>query len=314
MMKGGAVLERVQILWVGRFFKGPGDGVRPHSHAFYHMLYVCSGRLSLTAGEQTLEMEAGQCVLIPKEMKHSYINTGSATAESLEIKFSLPSPSLDSKFERYGALWSDSPLTGKLFEQIVREYSDLGSLADDAAAAYLLALLHALTENRRYRKPRGFRVIDGTEYSPLSQQIIQYLETHFAQDISLDTLAAALGYNKSYLCIAFKKDTQITINDCLNMIRIRRAAELIAYSDNDLSQIAVMCGFSSTSHFNRVFLKHVGITPGQCRRAYPMNVPLDPQRRFEECPDRPNRFMYSVLGQKQITPEMILSFEKGQSE
>lgn len=304
-------MERVQILWVGRFFKGPGDGVRTHSHPFYHMLYVKSGQLRLTAGEQTVDMAAGQCVLIPKEMKHSYINTGTDTVESLEIKFSLPSQSLDSKFSRHGMLRSDSGLATGLFDQIVQEYSDLGSIADDAAASYLLALLHALTQQRRYSKPRGFRVIDVSEYAPLSQQIIRYLEAHYAEDLSLDTLAAALGYNKSYLCTAFRRDTQVTINDCLNTIRIRRAAELIAYSDNDLSRIAVMCGFSSTSHFNRVFLKHVGTTPGQCRRAYPLGVPMDPRQRFLGQPDR---FMYSVLAQKQITPEMILQFEKKEEE
>lgn len=309
-MKGGAEMERVQILWVGRFYKGPGDGVRPHSHPFYHMLLVRSGQLSLTAGGETIRMGAGSVVLIPKEIRHSYVNDGDSTAESLEIKFALPSQSLDSKYSRQ-VLRTSGQLAGNLFEQIVQEYSDLGVVADEAAASYLLALLHALTQDRRYHRPAGFRYIDAAEYSPLSQQIIQYLEAHFAEDLSLDTLSAALGYNKSYLCIAFKKDTQLTINDCLNTIRIRRAAELIAYSDNDLSRIAAMCGFSSTSHFNRVFLKHVGTTPGHCRRAYPMNVPIDPQRRFQGQPDR---FMYSVLAQKMITPEMILSFEKNEDE
>ena len=305
------MLERVQILWVGRFYKGAGDGVRPHSHPFYHMLCVRSGSLRLTAGSETMELRAGHCVLIPKETEHSYVNYGTETNECLEIKFTLPQQAMDSKYSRYGVLLSDKPLVGSLFEQIVREYSDLGSVADDAAADYLPALLQAMNEDRRYARPRGFRVIDAAEYGPLSQQIIRYLEEHYADDFSLDGLAAALDYNKSYLCIAFKRDTQITINDCLNTIRIRKAAELIAYSDNDLSRIAAMCGFSSVSHFNRVFLKYVGTTPGQCRRAYPMHVTMDPQRRFLGQPDR---FMYSVLARKRITPEMILQSEKKEQE
>ena len=95
------------------------------------------------------------------------------------------------------------------------------------------------------------------------------------------------------------------------MIRIRRAAELTTYSDNDLSQIASMCGFSTVSHFNQVFLKHVGTTPGQCRKAYPLNVTIMPERRFVGVPNRQERFMYSVLAQKMITPEMIKAFENG---
>ena len=305
-------MDRVQILWVGRMYKGHNDGVRPHSHPFYHMLVVESGELQLIAGEEQYTVKSGQCVLIPREMKHSYINLGTVENECLEIKFSIPANAADSKYAEIGFLQTANPLAKELAEQIVREYSDLGSLADDAAASYMSALLQVLTMDHRYRKRRDFRFIDAGEYSDLSQQVIRYLEEHYAESISLDDVAAAVGYNKSYMCTAFHRNTQITINDCLNMIRIRRAAELITYSDNDLSQIASMCGFSTVSHFNQVFLKHVGTTPGQCRKAYPLNVTIMPERRFVEVPNRQDRFMYSVLAQKMITPEMIIAFEKGE--
>lgn len=304
-------MDRVQILWVGRIYKGFNDGVKPHSHEFYHMLVIRSGRLQLIAGEEQRTVQTGDCILIPRGMTHSYINSDSDLNECLEIKFSIPGNVTDDKFTRYGLLQTDHPLAATLAEQIVREYSDLGPLADDAAAAYMDALLTILTADRRYRKHNAFRFIDATEYSPLSQQIIRYLEQHYSESISLDDVAQAVGYNKSYMCTAFRKDTRVTINDCLNMIRIRRAAELIAYSDNDLSQIAAMCGFSTASHFNQVFVKNVGTTPGQCRKAYPPGVTIMPERRFLDIPNRQDRFMYSVLARKQITPEMILSFEQG---
>jgi len=304
-------MDRVQILWVGRIYKGFNDGVKPHSHEFYHMLVIRSGQLQFAAGEQRRTVRAGDCVLVPRGMTHSYINSHSDINECLEIKFSIPGSATDDKFTRYGLLQTDHPLATALAEQIVREYSDLGPLADEAAAAYMDALLSILTADRRYRKQNDFRFIDATEYSPLSQQIIRYLEQHYSESISLDDVAQAVGYNKSYMCTAFRKDTRVTINDCLNMIRIRRAAELIAYSDNDLGQIATMCGFSTASHFNQVFVKNVGTTPGQCRKAYPPGVTIMPERRFLDIPNRQDRFMYSVLARKQITPEMILSFEPG---
>lgn len=304
-------MKQVQILWVGRFYKSTGDGIRSHSHPFYHMIFVHSGCLTMTAGRKTFPMEAGQCILIPRGMNHAYSNPGSETLEGLEIKFSIPSEPLDRQYATDEALVSGNSLVRMLFSQIVQEYSDLGSLADDAAASYMEALLNALTVEHRYHKRRDFRFIDAAEYSELSQQIIRYLEQHYAESVSLYDIAEAVGYNKSYMCTSFRKDTQITINDCLNMIRIRRAAELIAYSDNDLSQIAAMCGFSTVSHFNQVFLKHVGTTPGQCRKAFPVGINIMPEQRFMEIPNRQSRFMYNVLAQKMITPEMILTFEKG---
>ena len=301
-------MKQVQILWVGRFYKSTGDGIRSHSHPFYHMIFVQSGSLTMTAGAETFPMESGQCILIPPGMDHAYSNPGDETMEGLEIKFSVPSDRPSAIEE---ALISSSSLVQMLFSQIVQEYSDLGSLADEAAASYMEALLKALTMEQRYHKRRDFHFIDASGYTELSQQIIQYLEKHYAESVSLEGIAEAVGYNKSYMCTSFRKNTQITINDCLNMIRIRRAAELIAYSDNDLSQIAAMCGFSTVSHFNQVFLKHVGTTPGQCRKAFPVGISIRPEQRFTEIPNRQSRFMYNVLAQKMITPEMIISFEKG---
>lgn len=303
-------MERIQILWVGRIYKGLNDGAKSHSHPFYHMLAVQTGQLQVTAGDSQYTVGAGQCVLIPREMKHAYINLSPVVNECLEIKFSIPDTLADEKFAKYGLLQTDNPLAIKLTEQIAREYTDLGRLADEAAASYMESLLHILTADHRYHKRNEFRFIDASDYSEMSRQVIRYLEKHYAESISLDEIAQAVGYNKSYMCTSFKKNTRITINDCLNMIRIRRAAELIAYSDNDLSRIASMCGFSTVSHFNQVFLKNVGTTPGQCRKAYSLNVTIMPEQRFVDIPNRQSRFMYNVLAQKMITPEMIQAFEQ----
>ena len=88
------------------------------------------------------------------------------------------------------------------------------------------------------------------------------------------------------------------------MIRIRRAAELIVYSDHSLVQVSQLCGFSSVSHFNRVFLKYAGITPGQARRAYPADILFGSPKSGDKTNAQADQFMYSVLAQKRITPEM----------
>jgi len=295
-------MKQVQILWVGRSFTDITGGVKPHTHPYYHMFCTCSGELSMTADGQSYRLQAGTGILIPTGVEHSYVNTGDHTAEYLEIKFTLPSAPLDAQLSRLDNFVFSDPAAILLAERIVQEYSDMGSLADEAAAGYLLALLHLLTREQRCQKHQRFRYIDAAEYSPLSQQIIRYLENHYAENVTLDELAAILDRSKSHLCITFKKDTRSTIVDCLNLIRIRRAAELITYSDYSLAQVSTMCGFSSVSHFNRVFLKYAGITPGQCRRAYPADVLLNPTR-FREIAEthQANRFLYSVLAQRRIS-------------
>ena len=294
-------MERLQLLWVSKSYTRPNAGVKAHSHPYYHMFYISEGSCRFVVDEVTYDLKPGMCLLVPRQTDHAFCNTSDTTMEHMEIKFSLPQTALDNSLLKAGVMISDSPLVTGLFSQIIKEYAEIGSNADDSATSYLTALLNVLTENSRYHKQHHFRYIDASSFSRLSQKIIAYLEKHFAEDVSLDELAEKLDYNKSYLCIAFKKDTHMTILDCLNTIRIRRAADLIVYSDYSLLQVAELCGFASVSHFNRVFQKYVGITPGQCRRAYPVDILFKDPNDPIGFPDYPNRFVYSVLARKRIS-------------
>jgi len=297
-------MERLQILWIGKSYALPKAGVKAHRHPYYHMFYISEGQGRFIVDNTTHILSAGQCLLVPRNTEHAYINENDTFFKYLEIKFSLSHPSLDSRLQGLGTIISNDEMAGMLFERIIQDYADIHGQADEAAAAYLNALLNILISPFRTEMKREFRYFDASSYSALSKQIIHYLEKNYAKELSLDALAEALQYNKSYLCVAFKKDTHSTILDCLNMIRIRRAAELIVYSDHSLAHVAAMCGFASDSHFNRVFVKYVGITPGQCRRAYPANIVYEPKQAIQPT-DRPSRFMYNVLAQKCITPQMI---------
>lgn len=306
-------MEKLQLLWVAQGHTLPGAGVKNHRHPYYHMLYITSGQGVFVVEGEEYTLQPGQSLLVPVEGDHSYSNPGNEIMEYLEVKFAMPKNVLENNLTKLGTVVSDNAMIGQLISQILREYSDLGSVADDAAASYLETILNLLCLDLRYTKKPHSRFIDASAFSSLSQRIIRYLEKHYPEDFSLDALAESIDYNKSYLCVAFKKDTGMTILDCLNTIRIRRAAELIVYSDHSISQVAAQCGFTSVSHFNRVFLKYVGTTPGQCRRAHPGDIMFEDPEKGKDLSAIPNRFIYSVLAHKQITVEMCLqldSFEK----
>ena len=298
------MMDKLQILWVTKSEMGAKAGVKSHAHPYYHMFHITGGKFRFCANGDYYSLQPGQTLLVPPQVEHGYSISADGDGQCMEIKFSLGQTVLDAQLVKAGVLVTDSQLVEQLFRQILKEYSSFGKVADEAAAAYLLALLNALGEPERQQKQdRQFRYLDASSYSPLSQRIVRYLESHYSEDLSLDTLAASMDYNKSYLCVAFKKDTDQTILDCLNMIRIRRAAELIVYSDHSLAQVSEMCGFASVSHFNRVFLKYAGITPGQCRRAYPANILFGHGPAKKDVSEPSDRFIYNVLAQKRISPD-----------
>ena len=286
----------------------PDAGCKTHKHQYYHMFCMTKGVCSFWVEDREYALREGQCLLVPPKTDHAFGNTTGEKLEFLEVKFALPSSSFDTQLLQSGVQVADHPLAGALVEEILNEYSRVGSAADDATASYLTAVLNLFEQPKRFRTTgEAFRYVDASQYSPLSQRVIRYLEESFAQTISLDEIADEMGYNKSYLCVVFKKDTNLTIWDCLSMIRIRRAAELIVYSDHDLADVAKMSGFSSVSTFNRAFCKYVGTTPTQCRRAYPQDVLHGPAS------SDPNRFMYSVLAHKRITKQMIQNLDAAET-
>lgn len=295
-------MEKLQILWVTKSEMGPKAGVKSHAHPFYHIFHIVGGQFRFCVNGERHDLQPGQTLLVPPQVEHGYTIGDDSNGQCMEIKFSLGQSTLDAQLTKAGLQISDSSLVELLFRQILEEYAALGKQADEAAAAYLLALLNALCEPDRHQKQNHrFRYLDASSYSPLAQRIVRYLESHYSEDLSLDSLAASMDYNKSYLCVAFKKDTDQTILDCLNMIRIRRAAELIVYSDHSLAQVSEMCGFASVSHFNRVFLKYAGITPGQCRRAYPADILFGAPPVQKDTANKSERFIYNVLAQKRIS-------------
>ena len=89
----------------------------------------------------------------------------------------------------------------------------------------------------------------------------------------LHDIAEQIGYNRNYLCSLFKKDTNITIIDYLNFVRIKKACEFIRYSD--IKQIGSRVGFTNISHFNRTFKKLMEISPNQFGKIQPVSIPED---------------------------------------
>lgn len=298
-------MKHVQLLWVYHSQLEPGSGIKSHSHEYYHLLCVRRGQLEFTLDETAFPLCAGDLVLVPKGHMHSFRCADDGIADYYEIKFTLLSSSLARTLAACDCRVHGDTFACHLVEHIAAEYQQCRAMMDDSAAAALSTLVFHLTSDSRVISQDEPNIIDTTDYAPLAQKVVSFLLAHYAENLTLDDVSAGVGISKNYLCNAFKRSTGVTILDCLNVIRIRKAAELIVYSDLSLSQVAQMCGYISISHFNRVFARYVGLPPGQCRRAYSFDLHTSGKSSRRT----PDSFMYSVLAGKSISPRTIDSFE-----
>ncbi|WP_308639644.1 AraC family transcriptional regulator [Paenibacillus silvisoli] len=96
--------------------------------------------------------------------------------------------------------------------------------------------------------------------------VFDYLEQHYASDITLDMMADKLNITRSYLSTYFKEKTGTYFVDYVNLIRVSRAKELLSRSDVKIQDAAARVGYQNINSFNRMFKKFTGVTPSEFRK------------------------------------------------
>jgi AraC family transcriptional regulator len=91
------------------------------------------------------------------------------------------------------------------------------------------------------------------------------LHDQFSERVSLTDVAEAVGVHPVYLAAEFRRRFGSTIGEYVRRLRVEYACREIADSDTPLSQIALMAGFSSQSHFSKTFKRLTGMRPLEYR-------------------------------------------------
>ena len=118
---------------------------------------------------------------------------------------------------------------------------------------------------------RNFGYFDGAlpvskDKSRLIRKAAEYIDAHFQENLTLESLARLLGLTPNYFSSLFSKVSGIKLWDYINSRRIEAAMQLLKNESNlNIIEIAAQCGFNNTANFNKAFKKTVGITPGEYR-------------------------------------------------
>lgn len=94
----------------------------------------------------------------------------------------------------------------------------------------------------------------------------EYIQRYFVKKLSVDVIARSVGMSKSHFIHKFTEQTGSSPIAYLNNYRIVQAQEMLKNKTLSIPEIAIACGFSSISHFNRQFRKYTGMSPGENRR------------------------------------------------
>lgn len=96
--------------------------------------------------------------------------------------------------------------------------------------------------------------------------VVQYVEEHLDQNISLQDLAGLVQLSVFAFIRKFRADFQATPYGYVMAQRIKRAQQQLARKDVPLKVVAANCGFADQSHMNRVFRRLLNMTPVEFQR------------------------------------------------
>lgn len=133
------------------------------------------------------------------------------------------------------------------------------SAGQDAVFSRSDAALEAMLENPSRLRPDSAQRLN---------ELLQYIDRHYAEKITLEAAAEMSSLSKFYLTRALKQHTGQTFLDYLNARRIQAAKELLLHTAKPMPQIAKDCGFASISAFNRSFRRLTDCSPSQYRERH----------------------------------------------
>ena len=93
------------------------------------------------------------------------------------------------------------------------------------------------------------------------QELLDYIDKHYAEDLTLDHAASMLHFSPSHFSKTFKKLMGMNYVTYVNMVRIEQAIQMLTTNQYRMIDIALECGFTNIRSFNRVFQEITGYTP-----------------------------------------------------
>lgn len=221
-----------------------------HIHNSYECVCVKSGKLICMVNSRPVTLTAGSALLILPNQIHSY-----ATPKFSESFLCIFSADLISVF--------DNDVSGKVIAEPVFDYSSdkLAKISESGTKYEKIAALYELCSAAA---TSGF-VKEDSRPPELEAKLLYYIQENYDKDISLKQVAAQFGYNYTYLSKLFNAIFSMGFNTFVNNYRLEAACCMLKSTDESVTRICSVCGFTSIRNFNIAFKNKYGISPTEFR-------------------------------------------------
>ena len=131
------------------------------------------------------------------------------------------------------------------------------------AFAYALTVLFYENFPNAYRSEQGYIKKD-----VLIKDILVYLNNNYREKITLEQLSKKFRASVSYICHEFNREYHISPINYVIQRRMTEAKFALTNTDASLAEISWRVGYENVDHFAKLFLRHVGCSPGDYRKQF----------------------------------------------
>lgn len=231
------------------------------------LLFVIQGELLATVAEQKYQLAAADMLIINRRTRYILQSDGDNVVILLTIS--------DSFFAHYDADYFHcvfecfskdlDPGREKILASLRRHLSEIVMIDMKKKAEHRLELESALLQillllTRFFKRELSLKEERKNMDSRISR-IIQRLQEHYDEPITLNELASREYLSSTYLSRYFKKVTGYGFLQYLTEVRLKHALQDLIHSSHSITEIAFKNGFSSQKHFSNIFKLRFGQTP-----------------------------------------------------
>lgn len=242
--------------------------IKPHNTSrkelnSFLFVYVHNGKGVLEFEGETYQIGKGQCFYIDCMKKHRYYSSKDEPWEIYWVHFNGATSKeyFDSFYKNEIPVFYpiDPMATERYMVNILEANKDHSYEAEVKSSQIIVSLLtQALTG-----KNQSSRSI-----SEIAQKSHQYIDNHFIEKLTLEHLECELFVSRFHIEKEFKKAFGVTVFEYVISKRINLAKKLLRFSDESIEEVAIKCGFSNQSYFNRQFKKAEGMTGTAFRKKW----------------------------------------------
>jgi AraC-like DNA-binding protein len=257
-----------------------------HWHQCMELLYVHEGEGSIIVNQHSYELKRGMLFLFqPFQLHKVFASVNKEKPYTRTIAFFDPSIVADSM--------QLFPLRHSLLMKVwqgkdVEPAFDVHSVSDELEVCFtlyekmckqgrgqkqeeitmlLLQLMGLIHKSLGEKLDAENKLTEGRALR-YSEQIMQWIEMHYAEEVSLEQLAEHMHLSKYYVSRVFHEETASNITDYLTARRIKQASRLLQSTTYSIEQIGIQVGYPNDSYFIHTFKKVVGVTPLKYRQRH----------------------------------------------